>query len=249
MPTKKFPEKRPVLFSVLVLLVYFIVQAAGVVSATRLGLPLTTFAFYSQIVLTLILIGVTSGLHWWTDIGFRKPKNWASLWLFLPGLALVIGNLTFGIHVTQIPALILFFSLAIASGFTEEVTFRGLILRAFLPRGAWAAVGISTLFFGFAHLANIFAGSNPAYALLQVAYALAIGFAFGAMALHGRMLWPLILAHGLGNFVAFINTDTGQITGSEITPQVWIISVIYIVLFTGYGLYVMRRKAMSAVTA
>jgi hypothetical protein len=57
------------------------------------------------------------------------------------------------------------------------------------------------------------------------------------------MLWSLMIAHALGNFMAFINTDSGQITGGEVTAQVWVVSLVYIVLFTGYGLYLMRRKA------
>ena len=117
----------------------------------------------------------------------------------------------------------------------EEVTFRGLVLRAILPRGEWKAVLISTAFFGFVDAVNVVAGYDPLYVVLQIFYALAIGFGFGAMVVKGRMIWPLIIAHGLGNFFAFINN--GQ-TGTHL----YIVSLVYIILFTGYGIFLLLGK-------
>jgi membrane protease YdiL (CAAX protease family) len=92
----------------------------------------------------------------------------------------------------------------------------------------------STALFGLTHALNVFAGHDPLYAALQVGYALAIGFGFGAMVLKSRLLWPLALTHGLGNFFAFINAG-------QIGPQLFVVLTLYIVLFVGYGLYLMLR--------
>jgi membrane protease YdiL (CAAX protease family) len=230
-----FADKRPWLFSLLLVLLLVIVQAAGVVTAQRRGLPSNTFGVYTEIVLVVILATITSRMKWWSKIGFGRVENPAILLLFLPALALVIGNLSFGIAVRQAPALLTFALLAITSGFVEEVVFRGLMLRAFLPRGPWKAVLVTAAIFGFTHLMNVFAGYEPLYAVIQVAYALAIGFCFGAMAVKGGVIWPLVITHALGNFFAFINNG-------QIGMQLYIVSLIYIVLFTGWGLYLMLRK-------
>jgi uncharacterized protein len=227
-------ERHPFRFSFLLLLLLVLVQAAGVVIASRVGLPASSIGTFTEIVLALILIILVSRLRWWNEIGFRKLEHPADLLYFLPALALPIGNLTFGIAVTEVSALLSFATLAIASGFVEEVIFRGLILRAFVPRGQWKALVTSSALFGFTHALNVFAGHDPLYATLQVGYALAIGFGFGAMALKSRLLWPLALAHGLGNFFAFIN-------GGQVGPYFFVVSTLYIVLFVGYGLYLMLR--------
>ena len=67
-----------------------------------------------------------------------------------------------------------------------------------------------------------FAGYTPLYALLQVAYALAIGFCFGAMVVKSRLLWPLIIVHGLGNFAAFLNDG-------QVGMHLYVVTIFYVV--------------------
>jgi len=233
-----FIGKRPWLFSLLLLLLLIIVQALGVAAAQLMGLPPNTFSVYTEILLTITMIIIVSRMKWWRKIGFRKVDRTASLLIFLPALALVIGNLTFGIAITQMGTLLTFGLLAATSGFVEETVFRGLMLRAFLPRGEWKAVLITAAIFGFTHFMNIFAGYDPLYAVIQVAYALAIGFCFGAMAIKGGVIWPLVIIHALGNFFALINDG-------QIGLHLYIVSLTYIVLFTGWGLYLLLHKQQS----
>lgn len=231
-----FPGKHPLQFSVLLLVLILIIQAAGVVIAQQLGLPLTHFSVYSEVILSLILVILVSRLGWWQEIGFRKLERYGSLVLFLPALALPLGNLTFGIAAMPGSALAASAVLALTSGFVEEVVFRGLMLRAFLPQGEWKAALVTAALFGFTHIANVAAGYDALYVVVQICYALAIGFGFGAMAIKGRAIWPLILAHSLGNFIALINNG-------QIGTQFFLVSLAYIVLFAGYGLYLMIRKS------
>lgn len=239
MPTPRFPERRPVLFSFLIVLLLVAMQAVGVVVATRMGLPPTSLRVLTECALVLALIAIVSSLRWWGTIGFRRPESVASLVLFVPALALLVGNLTFGIGPKSLSAIAVAALLAATSGFVEEVVFRGLMLRAFLPKGAWTAVITTSAVFGLTHALNVFAGYTPLYALLQVAYALAIGFCFGAMVVKGRLLWPLIIAHGLGNFAAFLNDG-------QIGMHLYVVTIVYVVLFTGYGLYLMSRLGRLA---
>jgi hypothetical protein len=235
MKRSTFAERHPFAFSLLLLLLLLVVQGAGVAIAQSRGLPATTFGAYTGLLLALLLAVIVTRLGWWREIGFRSAESPAALLLYLPAFILPLGSLTFGIALSALPALLNFALLAAASGFVEEDTFRGLVLRAFLPRGPWRAVLISAALFGAVHALNVLAGYEPLYALVQIAYALAIGFGFGAMVVKGRLLWPLIVAHALGNFFAFINDG-------EVGPQLFIVSLTYVLLFTGYGLYLMLRK-------
>jgi membrane protease YdiL (CAAX protease family) len=223
-------------------LLFFLVNGAGVVAARRLGRPPASFAAYTDLALAILLAIIVSRMHWWGHIGFRRAQRPASLILFLPAFALAIGNLTFGIHVTQLRELLAASVLAATSGFAEEVAFRGLMLRALLRRGEWTAVLVTAALFGLAHGGNVLAGFNPLYVVVQIAYALAVGFGWSAMALRGGLLWPLVVAHALGNFVAFINGDAGQVVGGRVSSHLLVVSLAYIVLFTAYGLVLMRRE-------
>ena len=234
MPTLRLPERRPILFSFLIVLLLVAMQAVGVVVATRMGLPPTSLRVFTECALALALIVIISSLRWWGAIGFRRPESVASLVLYVPAIALLVGNLTFGIGQRSFSAIAVAAVVAATSGFVEEVVFRGLMLRAFLPKGAWTAVITTSAVFGLTHALNVFAGYAPLYALLQVAYALAIGFCFGAMVVKGRLLWPLIIAHGLGNFAAFMNDG-------QVGTHLYVVTIVYVVLFTGYGLYLMTR--------
>ncbi len=242
MKSNSFHEKHPFIFSFLLVLLFFVAGASGVIAARITGRSPAFFAVFSELGLAVVLLVITAGMGLLEKVGLRAVAGRSALLLFLPALILPLGNLTFGIHVSEFSALLSFALLAALSGFVEELTFRGLMLSAFLPRGAWYAVLASSVIFGLAHAMNVLGGSNPLYVLVQIAYALAIGIGFGAMALRGRTLWPLIIAHGLGNFIAFINTDTGQVTGGAVTPHLWIVSLVYILVFAGYGVYLMSRK-------
>ncbi len=245
MKLQTFAEHHPWLFSILVVLLIFIVNGVGVVIATRISFPPTTFATYTELALMIIFVLIVSRMHWWTRIGFHQMRSARAAALYLPAFIPVVGNLIFGVRVRAIPAVLAFLVLAALVGFVEETAFRGLILRAFQPRGAWTAALVSAGFFGFAHGINILAGSNDLYVLVQIGYALAIGFGYAAMALRGGVLWPLMVAHALTDFSAFINS--GQIGGTGVNLALIIIALIYILIFFGYGVYLLRREPVEEV--
>jgi membrane protease YdiL (CAAX protease family) len=172
MNSQGMAEKHPYAFSVLLLVLFFVVNAVGVFLAARAGLQPTSYALYTELALVVILAVIVVWLGWWVEIGLRRPRTAAALLLYLPALVILLGNLTFGIHVQNLPDLVNYFVLACASGFVEELVFRGLMLRAFLPRGGWTAVLVTAFLFGMAHAANALAGSNLLYVVVQIAYAL-----------------------------------------------------------------------------
>ncbi len=234
-----FAERHPWLFSILVVLLIFIVNGVGVAFAMRLGFPPTTYAAYSELALVVFFVLIVSGMRWWGRIGFHQVRSPQAIALYLPAFIPVLGNLIFGVRVRAVPAVLAYLLLASAVGFVEETAFRGLILRAFRPRGRWTAVLVSAGFFGFAHGINILAGSNDLYVLVQIGYALAIGFGFAAMALRGGVIWPLMVAHALTDFAAFINSN--QIGGSGVDLGLILIASFYILVFVGYGIFLLRK--------
>lgn len=235
-----FARRQPLLFSLLLLLTLFLVNGTAVTVSQIRNVPLTSVVVYSELVMAVLLVLIVSKMGWWREIGFRKPERSGTMWLYVPALLLPVGNLTFGVDVTGGDALLSFAVLAALSGFVEEVIFRGLMLRAWTARGETAALGVTTAIFGIAHAGNVLAGSDPLYVLLQAAYSLAIGFGFGAMALRGGLIWPLVLAHGLGNFVALINSEHYAV------GHLSMVVMVYIAVFVGHGIYLLRSSGQTA---
>jgi hypothetical protein len=89
------------------------------------------------------------------------------------------------------------------------------------------------------HILNVLSISSPAYALLQVGYAAAIGFGYAALVIRTGTIWPLILAHFLTNFAGFMAAGGAGATGPVAVREI-VFSAVYIILFSVYGTYLLR---------
>ena len=95
----------------------------------------------------------------------------------------------------------------LGAGFTEEILFRGILLRLIEGWvGTWWALAITSFLFGISHLGNAHATVFGA-----VAIALEAGILLGACYLLTRRLWLAIGLHAAWNFVQ------GGIFGSDIS--------------------------------
>jgi hypothetical protein len=186
--------------------------------------------------LSVLVIGALSALGWWRAVGFKRPAHPRHLLFFLPLLLPVLINLGVGLNVQDLVLFTQLLALAFLIGFAEEAIFRGLMLNALKARGLWQAASITSLLFGLSHSLNLLSGKSGADILIQVAYALAVGFAFAAVVLKKGVIWPLVIAHALIDFTSFIGKDT--------IPAVWntIAGVALTFVFMSYGLYLMRQR-------
>ncbi len=87
-------------------------------------------------------------------------------------------------------------TMAVLSGFYEEVLFRGIIFRHLETMlGTWAALALTSALFGAAHLANPGATWFAAFAIAMEA-----GILLGAAFMLTRRLWLAIGIHAAWNF-------------------------------------------------
>ena len=245
MSRTNFPVRHPYRAAVSLFIVAILIFLVSGTVVTLLEL-----APWSLFIIAFVLLGITllTINGWWHEAGFRAPFQRQLLWLFWLPFVPAIGNLLDGVKVTDPAQIFLFFIMAVLSGFVEETLFRGLLLRALLPMGIWRAALISATFFGGMHILNVLAASSPAIALLQVGYAAAIGFGYAALVIRTGTIWPLILAHFLTNFAGFIAAGGTGSTG-PVTVREVVIAAVYIVLFSTYGIYLLRSHRINAVPA
>ena len=88
------------------------------------------------------------------------------------------------------------FAVAVASGYVEEVVFRGVLFRIVEESlGTWIALALTSLLFGFAHM------SNPnATVFSSFAIAMEAGVLLGAAYVLTRRLWLAVGIHFAWNF-------------------------------------------------
>ena len=168
--------------------------------------------------------------------GLCRPVGGARRYLYyLPLVVIASVNLWCG--VTQklpagITALYAFRMLCV--GFLEELIFRGFLYKALCREGETKAAIISALTFGIGHIVNLLNGAAFVPTLLQIVYAVAIGFLFIALFRRSGSLVPCILTHGVLNALSVFSLEPDYRTQC-------IISLVLIVLAVSYSVYLLRR--------
>lgn len=168
--------------------------------------------------------------------GLCRPVGGARRYLYyLPLVVIASVNLWCG--VTQklpagITALYVFRMLCV--GFLEELIFRGFLYKALCREGETKAAIISALTFGIGHIVNLLNGAAFVPTLLQIVYAVAIGFLFIVLFRRSGSLVPCILTHGVLNALSVFSLEPDYRTQC-------IISLVLIVLAVSYSVYLLRR--------
>lgn len=214
------------------------------------GISQTAQILWSRAAICLFAISMLTSLNWWREIGFVRPASWRILVPFLPLILLMVAAKTFdtvtvGVHVSDPKLILLGLIVYLTGGFMEEAIFRGLLLRTLLPGGLMRATFLSALLFALAHFLNLFMGANLNATILQVAVAFLAGFIFTAPLAITRNIWPLVIIHGLGNFVGYLNAggflNTAATSKAPSIADV-VLSLLPYLLLGIYSFWLLRRS-------
>ena len=155
---------------------------------------------------------------------------------YIPVIILLTANMWYGFRVNMsLLETILYILSMFCVGFLEELIFRGLLFNAMLKNGKNSAIIVSSVTFGVGHIINLINGSGAELLpnLLQVVYAIAVGFMFMMIYYRTKSLLPCIITHGVFNALSAFANETG------LTSKEQIISCILITLISGaYALYI-----------
>lgn len=178
--------------------------------------------------------------------GFRG--SWKGFLWFLPLVALSCTNLKNGLGLTAPLAvtLLMMANKAIA-GYVEEIIFRGFLFRAMAKDNLRSAVIVSAVTFGAGHIVNLANTADTAGVLLQVCYAIAIGFLYTAIVYKGGSLWPCIASHMFVNGSSLFALQEGPFTqltsvlfGTAVSVETFS-AVLIILLSGGYALWLWKK--------
>jgi membrane protease YdiL (CAAX protease family) len=164
--------------------IYGILVGVALIIASRLGRPLEAAGFkrfawrwvgiaVGLIVLVLILAQALEPLLHAGERQGLEPEEWRPDRATAFALNALVAS-------TVVP-------------FAEELFFRGVGVRAFLPLGGLGAVAITALAFGLGH-----------GLLVALPVLVPFGFALGWVRLRADSVWPAMLAHGFYNGSALL---------------------------------------------
>ena len=232
---KKLYEKSEIRFAVAWIIAYVVLASAGDNVSSDLGI--------AKIVTLPILIAMSLGLYFFVrknglteKYGLCKPQLPAAKMLYyIPLLVLLTANLWYGVSMNMTPLETVLYVLSMfCVGFLEELIFRGLLFQAMAKDGVKSAIIVSSVTFGIGHMVNLINGSGAELLpnLLQVMYAVAIGFAFVMIFCRTGSLMLCVIVHSVFNGLSAIGNEAAM------TPRRQIISgVLLTVIAGGYALY------------
>ena len=92
---------------------------------------------------------------------------------------------------------------------------------------------LTSITFALGHIVNLLNGQNIIDTLLQICYALSLGYLFVTLLIKTKSLYPSILTHILINSLAIFASRTNE--------ETLIITIILIIVSISYSIYLKRR--------
>ena len=235
----KLYKKSEITFAILWIAAYVILSSLADQLSERIGVTkCVTAALQLALSLILFLWIRRNGLG--VKYGFCRSAVPARRFLYYLPLAVVASaSLWSGVSLRfGFPGTLLFFVSMCCVGFLEEVIFRGLLFRAMEKNGLRTAIIVSALTFGLGHIVNLFNGSGRdlAASIIQIVFAILVGFVLVLIFHHGKSLLPCILFHAANNALDAFGAEGGMDPRTELLLNLAMI----VAVLGGYALYLVK---------
>ena len=229
-------KKSEIWFAVTWIIAYVVLASTGDNISADIGiLKIVTLPILIILSVMLFLFVKRNGLS--KKYGLCKSEIPASKMLYyIPLLILLTANLWYGVAMNVSPLeTVLYILSMLCVGFLEEMIFRGFLFNAMAKNGVKSAIIVSSVTFGIGHMVNLFNGSGAELLpnLLQVIYAVAIGFTFVMIFYKTKSLIPCILTHSIFNSLSSFSNDAAMTLQKQIVS-----GIIITIIAGGYALYI-----------
>jgi membrane protease YdiL (CAAX protease family) len=177
----------------------------------------------------------------WSQLGLVAPASWRAARPVVIAVALLLILATAnGLPTTSVLLFLVINSMAV--GISEELAFRGVVLRALLGScSIRRAVLISAIAFGAVHSLNALMTGEVVPALMQSCIAVGMGMWAANIRIRTGSLYPSILLHGLWDLALLIVIS--GVAGSPISIAVSALAIIFAI---GLGVWGWRSVSSPA---
>ena len=232
---KKLYEKSELWFALAWIIAYCVLASVGDNLSSNIGvLKSVTLPILIALSVILYLFVKKNGLG--EKYGLCKPQGSASKMLYyIPLIILLTANFWLGFKMNASPLETVFYILSmLCVGFLEEMIFRGFLFQAMAKNGVKSAIIVSSVTFGIGHIINLMNGSGAELLpnLLQVIYAVAVGFAFVMIYYKTKSLLVCIATHSLFNATSAFGAEAST------TTQAIISAALIALIAAAYAFYI-----------
>ena len=237
---KKLYDKNEVTFAVIMIVIYVVGMSIMKDISEKLGIEYFAECFFAVILAAIIMLFIRkNGLGRY--YGLCAPNtNAKDMLYYIPLFSIPVIPIFFGIGTNHSTAVIITHTISMLFvGLLEEVIFRGFLFRGIEKSSRKRAVIITALTFGFGHIANLINGYEIFDNIIQIIYAVAVGFMLVIIVIKTGSLISCIIFHSLNNMLADFCTGERLITftGSEKTAEIVMLAVRLLIVLA-YTLYV-----------
>ena len=225
---EKVFKKNETLFTITLIIIYvvansYIMQNYGITSYQSVII---------NTILSILLIVLIVSLKGIKYYGITKPNDSKKFLYFIPLFIISLFNLRRGIYINNTGSEIVFHILTMINvGFIEEMIFRGFLFRMMAKDNVKSAIIVSSITFGVGHIVNLLNGADLVPTLLQLCYAVAIGYMLSMIFYKSKSIIPCIIFHAIFNSLSIFATGESSI----------ISSIILIAMCLGYTIYVSKK--------
>lgn len=207
-------------------------------------------------VICILVLAITATL-WIIRNGFTEKfglcpfkGNLKSFLWFVPLILMSCTNLKNGLALSASLGVALLMAANLAlGGYVEEIIFRGFLFRALAKEDLRTAIIVSAVTFGAGHIVNVFNTADILGVLLQVGYAIVIGFLYTVIVYKGGSLWPCVASHVFVNGTSVFALEHGpfhnmiaSLFGQATTQLTDLCSALLIILISGgYALWLWKK--------
>lgn len=223
----KIFKKNETLFCILLIVVYIIVNSFCMQEYGLLDYRTTIINTIFSIFLVILMI-ILKRISYY---GLIKVTNLKKYLYFIPLILIISVNLWNGININNTVSEIVFYILTMINiGFIEEIIFRGFLFKMMEKDNVRSAIIISSVTFGVGHIINLFNGADLIPTLIQICYAISIGYLFVIIFYKSKSLIPCIITHSLTNSLSIFNIDN--------FISLYISSIFLIIIPIIYAIYI-----------
>lgn len=184
------------------------------------------------VVLIYTLIATTKTFEYFGLNSFPKPKKYL---YFIPLILLASVNVWNGINIDNtIDEIIIHMGSMCMIGFLEEIIFRGFLFRILEKDSEKLAIIITSITFGVGHIINLLNGEPVIETLIQVVYAMAVGYLFAIILVKTKSLWPCIITHAAVNALSIFNVTN--------ILSMYIVPIFVVIISISYAEYIRRKN-------
>ena len=241
----KLYKNSQMTFAILWIVAYVVLSSVADQISENIGITKSVTAVL-HIAMSLVLFFWIRKNHLNEKYGFCRSTVPAKRFLYYVPLTVVASTAFWGGIKLQysFPEALFYVISMCCVGFLEEVIFRGLLFRAMEKDNLKTAIIVSALTFGLGHVVNLFNGSGRdiSSSVVQIAFAVLVGFVLVLIFYHGRSLIPCIVFHSANNALKVFAAEGNLSPQAEMALNL----VLIVVVLGGYLLYLVKAFSRKA---